>query len=246
MFAGIDLAADWKKTGLAILEEIEGQIFVQQVKVGVKDNEIIEIVMQTEKTGSDVPFGWPLPFIELIHLQSNGTLQAPQNTDLAWRKTLALRTTDLFIQQQTGLNPLSVSASLIAHPAFRWAGIEAKLRELQLNVARDGLGKVCEVYPAATLWALRLPHQGYKGSHIAKRIQLIEAIQQKLPFLRFNGWEALCQSNDNALDAVIADLTAWLVHKGYAQAPTGLQQEIALREGWIWLPDSLKINMDLI
>ncbi len=147
-----------------------------------------------------------------------------------------MRTTDLAVHRRTGLTPLSVSTDRIAHPAFRWAGIEAGLREMGIDVARDGSGRVCEVYPAATLKCWSLPYRGYKGTkNLRLRSELVAALVERLPWLDWNGHQEACAADDNALDAVLAALTAREVALGCVGPPPDLRT-IARREGWIWLP----------
>src|SRR5699024_996512 len=141
---GVDLAAEPKNTGLAILKDDDTQLTIESVAVGVVDELIVETIQDVEYTGVDVPFGWPRPFAAFLEQHATNTLPSPATTGPNWRRELALRTTDREIHRATGLTPLSVSANLIAYPAFRWAGIEARLREQHINVSRDGSGVVAE------------------------------------------------------------------------------------------------------
>ncbi len=169
-FVGIDLAADVKRTGLAVLREGAGNVVVDGVLVGATDEDLIDATQVAARAGVDVPFGWPKDFVETIYAHASGTLEAPASTGSEWRRNLALRATDQAVHQRTGLTPLSVSTDRIAYPALRWAGIEARLRDMGTEVARDGAGVVCEVYPAAALKVWGLPHRGYKGlKNSAKR-----------------------------------------------------------------------------
>jgi predicted nuclease with RNAse H fold len=147
VFVGIDLAADPRRTGLAVLHE-DDRCVVQQVCVGAEDDALVQAVRSAGKAGVDVPFGWPEPFVELLAAHAAGVLPAPGSTGPDWRRDLAMRTTDRAVHRRTGLTPLSVSTDRIAYPALRWAGLEARLRELGIDVSRDGSGTVCEVYPA--------------------------------------------------------------------------------------------------
>ena len=120
MYLGIDLAADPKHTGMAVLREIDGGLVVESTAVGVSDAQIIDAVHEADGTGVDVPIGWPIRFAELLQDHAAQRLQPPESTDAAWRRGLALRTTDMAVHRRTGITPLSVSANLIAYPAFRW------------------------------------------------------------------------------------------------------------------------------
>ena len=236
-YAGIDLAAQPRRTGLAVLRTGAGAGALERVQVGAEDDELVDAVTAAVKTGVDVPLGWPRRFVELLAAQAAGALEAPESTGDDWRRDLAMRATDRAVQRRTGLTPLSVSTDRIAHPALRWAGIEARLRARGTAVPRDGAGAVCEVYPAAALKVWGLPHRGYKGArNAASRAALVEALEARLPGLDWNGHRALCASSDDALDAVLAALVAREVAHGRAVAPQATELGLARQEGWIWLP----------
>jgi hypothetical protein len=82
---------------------------------------------------------------------------------IAGRRLLAYRDTDRFVTGHTGLIPLSVSADRLAHPAMRCAVIQAKIARRHGPQARDGSGRLAEVYPAASLKIWGLLARGYKG-----------------------------------------------------------------------------------
>lgn len=236
-FCGIDLAAEPKHTGLATLSAEASSVVVESVAVGVIDEHLIHAVSQAHGTGVDVPIGWPITFVEFIQDHARQSLQAPATTAGPWRRTLALRATDIDLHQRTGLTPLSVSANLIAYPAFRWAGIEARLRDLKIDVSRDGSGAIAEVYPAAALYRWGIPHTGYKGiKNQAAREVIIESLSVCFPELEWNGFDALARVNDDALDAVIAALVRYQIAHGKCEGPPEHLRDIAQVEGWIWVP----------
>ena len=236
-FVGIDLAADPRRTGIAVLREDDGLV-AEQAHVDAGDDELAEAVRMADCAGIDVPLGWPESFVDFLKAHTEGMQPAPIPAGPQWRRGLAMRATDLAVHQRTGLTPLSVSTDRIAHPAFRWAGIEARLRDHGINVSRDGSGVVCEVYPAATLRCWSLPHRGYKGAKSAEsRSRLVSALTKRLTWLDWNGHETKCAADDNVHDAVLAALTAREKSLGRCEAPPADMQHIARREGWIWLPD---------
>jgi hypothetical protein len=54
-----------------------------------------------------------------------------------------------------------------------------------------------------------LPHRGYKGkSNIKCLAQVVDALLAAAPWLKLDPFEDLCRRSDDALDAVIAALTA--------------------------------------
>lgn len=236
-FVGIDLAADPRRTGLAVLSGTDTAT-LEHVATGVEDDALIDAICGADKAGVDVPLGWPDRFVDLVAAHSRGALPAPASTGPAWRRDLAMRATDQAVHRRTGQTPLSVSTDRIAHPALRWAGLEARLRKGRVDVRRDGSGVVCEVYPAAALRCWSLAHRGYKGrDNAGPRVDLVDAMSRKFR-VDWNGHRALCEVDDNALDAVLAALVAWEVAEGRCEPPPEALREVARREGWIWLPQA--------
>ncbi|MGO1481009.1 MAG: DUF429 domain-containing protein [Brachybacterium sp.] len=239
LFVGIDLAAQARSTGMAVLRDDGDRVVVELAMIGAEDEDLLEVLDGARKAGVDVPLGWPRSFVDLLAAHAAGTLPAPESTGGAWRRGLAMRATDLVVHESTGLTPLSVATDRIAHPALRWAGIEARLREQGVDASRDGSGLICEVYPAAALRLWDLPYRGYKGTkNAAARDALLTALDRALPWLDWNGHRALCAAQDDALDAVLAALLAREAHAGRAVAPPSRLRELARQEGWIWLPRS--------
>lgn len=237
MYLGIDLAANPKQTGMAVLREFDGALKLESTAVGVSDIQIVEAVHAADGTGVDVPIGWPSRFVELLQDHAAQRLPPPEATDANWRRGLALRATDMAVHRRTGLTPLSVSANLIAYPAFRWAGIEAMLRSDGIDTSRDGSGAVAEVYPAAALYRWGLPHRGYKGAQqTAVRHRMVEAIATVFPEFDWQGFEASAIADDNVLDAVLAALVAHQIAQGNCEGPDEDERKVACVEGWIWLP----------
>lgn len=236
-FVGIDMAADPRRTGIARLREAVDECMIESVEVGADDDTLVATISSARKVGVDVPLGWPQRFVELLGLHADSALPVPPSTGAEWRRDLAMRATDREVHRRTGLTPLSVSTDRIAHPALRWAGIEARLRESGIDTARDGSGRICEVYPAAALHRWSLPHRGYKGpENLTPRTELVAALSQALPWLDWNGHREQCAADDDALDAVVAALIAREVERGRGEPPPRSLRAAARREGWIWIP----------
>ena len=227
--AGVDLASQAAQTGLAVLSADDSTLRVEKLDVGVDDSTIIETVAGSVKTGVDVPLGWPERFVDLVSAHYAGRPQ--QCAD--WRTEAVLRLTDRVLKDDFGLRPLSVSTDRIAYPALRWSGIEAQLKLMGIDTARDGSGRVCEVYPAGFLYQHGLKHRGYKG---ASNAQVREEILGSLRLVMSREQADLCVADDNALDAVLAALSAHKVMMGKAYGPPEEHRQTALREGWIWMP----------
>lgn len=240
--AGVDLAAEADRTGLAILkvgerESLNAQMTIDELLLGADDHAIRNAITQAGRTGIDVPLGWPQKFVEFVSDHASGKLSAPESTDREWRRGLALRETDRYVQRAIGVWPLSVATERIAYAAMRWAGIEARLKAEDVPVVRDGSDAVYEVYPAAALKAWGLRHRGYKGKKNSEvRHELVDELSKTFPNLEWNGHRDLCIADDNALDAVLAAIIALEAYLGRCEpAPADLKSS-ALREGWIWVP----------
>lgn len=227
--AGVDLASQTAQTGLAVVSADSSALRVEQLEVGADDSAIIEAIRQSVKTGVDVPLGWPDRFVDLVSAHHAGGPQ--QCAD--WRTEAVLRMTDRVLKEDFGLRPLSVSTDRIAYPALRWSGIEAQLKLLGIDTARDGSGRICEVYPAGFLFQHGLKHRGYKG---AAGAQVREEILRSLRLVMSDEHADLCVADDNALDAVLAAVSAHTVVTGKAYGPPEDHRQAVLREGWIWMP----------
>ncbi|MGP9846332.1 DUF429 domain-containing protein [Brachybacterium sp. 107] len=237
-YVGIDLAADPKRTGIAQLRDEGTKVVVEDVQVGADDDAIVSAVMSARKAGVDVPFGWPRAFVELVEAHRTAALPPPPSTGPQWRREILYRATDLEVRRRVGKNPLSVASDKIAHPAIRWAGIAARLREQGIPVPPDGCGVACEVYPGAALAAWQLAGHRYKGTEgAASRAVLVKQLSTQLPWLDWAAHHDACVDDDNALDAVIAAVVARDVDHGLATPPPPELAELAAEEGWIWLPE---------
>ena len=234
VYAGVDLAADPKRTGLATIRDEGERVVVEDARLGAGDDAISSVVGGARKTGVDVPFGWPRPFVEHVAAHSAGTLGSAPDSGPAWRRSMTARRTDAVVRECFGLVPLSVSADRIAHPALRWSVVEARLRDGGTDCPRDGSGRVCEVYPAAALRSWGLPFRGYKAAD-AQAVR--EGIVEKLGgVVDWNGFRGECVRSDDVLDAVIAALVAREAAAGRTLAPEPGDLDLALSEGWIHLP----------
>jgi predicted nuclease with RNAse H fold len=234
---GIDLAAEPKKTAVAVIEWRDTSAQVCHLALGQTDLQLIECVGEADKAGFDCPLGWPEPFVDFVTAHRDGLPVAPN--DLAARRALAYRTTDLVLKAEAGVLPLSVAADLIGHTAMRAAGILAALAAQGARVDRAGTGVVVEVYPAAALrfWGLYRPR--YKGPASREvRDTLVEELCAAMPQLAIGADDiALCRASDDALDAVICALIARAAALGKTRGPeAGLQSDRAATEGWIAVP----------
>lgn len=235
VFAGVDLAAEPGRTGFARLQRTpQGRVVVEDAGCGLDDEELIEMLSGVSKAGIDVPFGWPAGFVEFLADHALQQHAASMAADVRWRRGMVLRRTDQLVHQWCGLTPLSVAADRIAYPALRWAAVEARLRDRGMDCQRDGTGRVCEAYPAAALKVWQLPFRGYKRE-VELREDIVAGLIEQCA-VDWNGYDSVCVSSDDALDAVISALVAVEAADGRTRVPTAVEEKDALTEGWIHVP----------
>lgn len=145
-----------------------------------------------------------------------------------------------------------MSTDRIAYPAMRCAVI---LGDLSRHVptgelARDGSGLIVEAYPDAALrcWLPNAWTSGatdsYKGSGAAARTRREGMLEELLAALgpRFGMPAAdreACVEADDCLDALACALLARAAQQGFTRGPEDTrQQDLALTEGWIHLPEA--------
>ena len=178
--------------------------------VGADDEAVLDALATADKAGIDAPFGWPDAFTALPDSASAGDVPVSGRPDRpAVAEAAGLAAPDEAVRGATGIIPLSVAADRIGHAAMRCAGLLAKLGDAGSPVARDGSGTVTEVYPAASLKQWGLPWRGYKQPrNLGALTELVTALQAAAPWLELGPHEQLCHTSNDALDAVIAALTA--------------------------------------
>lgn len=237
---GVDLAAATKKTAAAVVEWNNGTARLAHLALDVDDDEIVRLFGAADLAGIDCPVGWPDAFLPFIAGHLAGDPHPVLDHDgIEGRRLLAYRDTDRFVTARTGLIPLSVSADRLAHPAMRCAVIQAKIAVEHGPQARDGSGRLAEVYPAASLKSWGLLARGYKGRGGAETQRLgdlLRGLRQAAPWLDLAGHGEQLAGSDDMFDAVIASLTARAVALGATIRPDAAHARAARTEGWIHLP----------
>ncbi|MBJ7289420.1 DUF429 domain-containing protein [Williamsia sp.] len=231
---GVDLAAEPAKTAVATIDWQRGRATLADVRLGATDDDLVAACEGAARVGIDSPFGWPDDFVTFIsaHHRHDAPTHGPLNTRAA-RGPLVRRTTDDVVRERTGLIPLSVSADLIAHVALRCVGV---LHALGVTDRVDG--RAVEAYPAAALSTWGFTSRGYKGrANDAVRRTLVGQFTDAAPWFDLGPYDDLCMRSDDAFDAVLAAFLARAAAIGRTHLPTGPQRAVAVREGWIHLPD---------
>lgn len=235
---GVDLAADPKRTALAMVEWSGRKARLLEVRTTAEDDEIVELAVQADKTGIDCPLGWSDEFVEFVNAHHTGRVSTT-SVDPTARLPLRYRATDLFLIEQKLGRPLSVSSDLIGVCAMRAAGLLAAMSKAGIEVDRSGVrGGVAETYPATAIRHWGLASGGYKGSTQTTALGvMIDRLKKGLPQLDLGNHEAVCRSSHDAFDAVMCALVARATtqYRATIPIPRGLVQR-ARREGWIAVP----------
>lgn len=235
--AGVDLAADTKKTALATVQWGTGREVAEQVEVAATDERIVEVAAQVGAIGIDCAFGWPDDYVEFVSRHARGErVDLTRDRGADWRRRLAYRETDRDIHRRTGFRPLSVATDRLGLTAMHCAALLDAIGDRIGPVARSGSGRVVEVYPAALrVWDLLRP--GYKADS-SVRSALLESFRERHAWLDLEAVADEMIRSDDAFDAVIAALIARAHAVGGTYAVPPEQLDRADREGWIALPSA--------
>jgi predicted nuclease with RNAse H fold len=239
---GIDLAAQPKTTAACLVGWDVGRAIVVELRAGLDDEALLELIEGVDKVGIDAPFGWPDEFVDAVasHRDHAGWPGEGQDQD-AYRFHLAFRATDRHLIAEGVRRPLSVSTDLIGVVAMRCAYLLHRLAADGQPVDRAGSGKVVEVYPAPALSSWGVNALGYKSKAGSGRLpQLLEGIGASLGRLDMdNDQRRLAGSDHNCFDALIASFVARAAALGLTHPPEpGEQADRAAREGWIHVPSN--------
>jgi predicted RNase H-like nuclease len=237
---GIDCATDLRNVGVATGIVAGARPVVENV-TQISAPSLARLISRARSEGHqvlialDAPLGWPVPLAQAL-----GGHRAGERIDVDAHK-LFRRTTDIAIYAITGRPPLDVGADRIARTAHATLALLAELRRL----ANDPLPLIwqsrfpepagcIEVYPAATLWAHRIPNRGYKGDkpeHAAERLVIADQLGQLLELPPMT--QVAMAASDHAIDAATCVLAAADFLAGESQPPENLL--LAQQEGWIWV-----------
>jgi hypothetical protein len=191
----------------------------------------------------DAPLGWPKPLAEsLINHKAGKALGASAHA-------MFRRETDRFIHREIGKTPLDVGADRIARTAHAALQLLATLRSdlgLPIPLAWDpnavSTVAAIEVYPAATLRAYGIPSAGSKKlEQVARRNEILKALCAGCELTEPAPALDICKTSD-LLDAAICVLAGHDFVRERAMIPE--DQELAEREGWIWVADPKSVRQE--
>ncbi|MGW9630224.1 DUF429 domain-containing protein [Agromyces sp. NPDC055520] len=234
--AGVDLAADTKKTAVAVIRWEPGRATVEQVELGASDRLIVDVAAEVDMMGIDCAFGWPDDFVEFVSRHAQGArVDLSRDDGIDWRRRLAYRETDREVLRRTGRSPLSVATDRLGLTAMHCAALLDALADRIGPIRRGGSGRVVEVYPAAALRLWELSRPRYKVDADV-RAGLIASLGECAPWLDLESVRAQMIRSDDAFDAVFAALIARAHALGGTYPVPAAVREQADREGWIVLP----------
>jgi hypothetical protein len=221
---GIDLSSMPKGTAACRINWLAGRATAEPPRLGCTDIELDALIGEADAVGIDAPFGWPAEFVAAVSEWKSEVWNEKV------RDPLRFRVTDLWIIDNFGLAPLSVSTDRIALPAMR-----AMALLLRHGVTdRSGDGKFFEVYPAGSLAMWELPKQGYKkADNVEERGIILKGLCNRMPWLDASDD---CADSADALDSLVASLTARAAVQSLTHFPPSHYVDLARREGWIHLP----------
>ena len=234
---GVDCAAQPVNVGIALAELGTSGARIVEATTGRSEDPatIIAGWLKGRHSGLlalDAPLGWPLPFAQSLagHRAGEPITVEP---NVVFR-----RSTDRFVRDKVGKQPLDVAADRIARAAHAALRLLDRVRELcdQPVPLLWGWGHlleigVIEVYPAATLSVRGLQCTGYKGRHQRHiRDGLLDALGDELEIAP--GVAAATESADS-FDAMLCVLAGQDFLSGRSMPPENL--ELARQEGWIWV-----------
>jgi predicted nuclease with RNAse H fold len=226
---GIDLSLMSEGTAASTIKWKKNQAIAFRPAVGCTDAELDALIAKADVIGIDAPFGWPVEFVAAVTSWTADTWSRGR------RDRFQFRETDRLVRERVGRLPLSVSTDRIALPAMR---AMALLRRHGVN-DKSGDGRFFEVYPAGSLFCWNLRCRGYKRGDdqcAGFRNEILSQLRKKLPWLDVP--RTYAESSD-ALDALVASLTARSAAQGLTRKPERSQLKSARREGWIHLPTDL-------
>ncbi len=128
---GVDLSAEARGTGIAVIDWDAGCGRLNEVGVGADDAVVLAALDNADRAAIDCPLGWPEPFVDFLIAHRAGRAPAPTGqSGLEWRRELSRRATDLHVAETVpGCVPLAVSADRIAAVAMRATGLLAALAD---------------------------------------------------------------------------------------------------------------------
>ncbi len=240
---GVDAASRPENTGLALVtRRLDGAFELSSVEPSCKHvDPVARIATWLEGATDallavDAPLGWPAALSDALTGHVAG-MPLGDEPNLLFR-----RMTDRRVHENVGKMPLEVGADRIARAARAALELLQRLREclerpVELAWQCEDRGiRAIEVYPAATMMALRGKPPRYKGNvpdEASIRRGLLKELEGQIR-VPANLVE-LAIERDHGFDAVVAAVAGVDFLRGICDPPVPSEIELARREGWIWV-----------
>jgi len=224
---GVDLASQANRTATCMIQWSDDQALVADLNLGADDATVLGLAHDADAIGIDAPFGWPDAFVSMLTGGADLPTWTPEHRD-----SLRFRTTDIYVHQETGRWPLSVSSDLIGVVAMRCRGLLHHLG-IQEDLHHPN---IFEVYPAAALRRWEMNPPSYKGAKRRDALaDLVAATTSLMPWLSVPAAEReLLGHSDDAFDAFLSSLITRAAITGRCDPPP--DDSRVHSEGWIYLP----------
>ena len=120
---GVDLSSLKGKTAACSLRWNGQHAEVEQLALGLENEDLLPLMRASHMTGLDAPFGWPADFpLAVTAWTKTGRWPLPW-PDHEQTRRLRLRVTDRWLEDRLKKTPLSVSSAGIAVTAWRAAAL---------------------------------------------------------------------------------------------------------------------------
>ncbi len=250
LVVGVDWATESKKRAAVELATQSGVLSLVKVLQPFSDADAGTTLKDpgVNVVAIDTPFGWPKDFSRFVSAWSASTGGPPPPTSARF----SLRTTDLVVKQETGKQPLSVSADRIGLCARSWVNVvTAEKVATRIDVGQPPTPErpVVEVYPGASLKVFAKYSNSTVDEVAFKKKRAIREAALKGLFSMFGVQDpnqltkkliGVGEEDSDAADAFLAALTA-LAYLGQlpgwsVRRPVSHELALAETEGWIFFP----------
>jgi predicted nuclease with RNAse H fold len=238
---GIDWASQVANRAAVSLVHEAGRIVVKEVLAPADEERTAQLFddATVDVVGVDTPFGWPAAFVAFVREWSvEGARGAPPPSE-----SFRYRRTDV-LMRKGGKNPLSVSSDLISLATRAWlefAAARGLTRRFCAHVPTSARRPIIEVYPAATLLAVRaevgLSDDAVKQfKRNAKRRRL--SLSKLFTHFNVEGDLKTLNASDHVADAFLAALSALIALDAVPGWTTNAPPDdpTVRSEGWIYVP----------
>lgn len=235
---GIEFGASQAHAACAVASFVAGRTAISELTECSAGDDPVAVVAEWMAASADpillaldAPLGWPAPLGKMLSEHRAGEAPTAEAT------ALFARATDRIVGERLGQAPLEwISGRMAAFAGVAFLDDVRTRTDAEISLAWTSeldAAAAIEVLPAATLRAHRLPSSGHEDAgDTDHRYNIAVALRDRIGLPRDMG--AMVASPD-MLSAVVCVLAAHDFLTGQASNPG--DEELARREGWIWVRD---------